>query len=181
MSIKKRLTPIEDLTLTEKEERQLVAGNLRERVYSTITLLAVMVIVWQHAEHHSTIGAVGTIVGTVIALWAASLISARISYRAIHGKPISMRRYIKTFIESTGLLMPAIAPIVLIVIGGITGWYDLQEGIGIAIGFNLLFLFATSFSSSRKIYDTLPRQLVVSLLEMSLGLGVVLLKMLIGK
>lgn len=167
--------------LTEKEERQIIAGNLRERVYSTITLLAVMAILWQHTESQSTLGAIGTILGTVIALWAASLVAVRISYRAIHGRPITMRRYVKTFMETSGLLAPAIAPILLISIGGVTGLYDLQAGITAAIVANLLFLFGTSFTASRKIYDTLGRQLMISLLEMSIGLGVVVLKLLVGK
>lgn len=161
--------------------REVVAENMKERIYSTITLLAVLVTMWQNASHHSHIGAIGSIAGAVAGVWAATLIAARMSYRAVHGKPIDRRDYVKTFFTSSGLLAPAISPILIIAISGITNWYNLQAALMASMIISLLSLFFLSFSAGRRIYDSLGRLLVVSALEMSVGVGVILLKLAVGE
>lgn len=161
--------------------REVVAENMKERVYSTITLLAVLVTMWQNAAHHSHIGAIGSIAGAVIGVWAATLIAARMSYRAVHGKAIDRTDYVRTFFTSSGLLAPAISPILIIAISGLTGWYGLQAALVASMVVSLLSLFALSFSAGRKIYDSVGRLLVVSALEMSVGIGVILLKLAVGE
>jgi hypothetical protein len=162
------------------ESREAVAENMKERVYSTITLLAVLVEMWRDGNH-SNIGAIGAIVGAVVAIWLATLIANRLSYRAVHGKPIGRREYVRTFYTASGLLAPAIAPIVLIVISWVTKLYDLESALVASIVISLLSLFAFSFVAGRKIYDSLLRLLVVSALEMSVGFVVILLKLAVGK
>lgn len=57
------------------EIREHVAENMKERVYATITLIALITALWQTAEHHSAGGAIASIVGTVVALWLATFLS----------------------------------------------------------------------------------------------------------
>ncbi len=44
---------------TNHEQRRHLAELLRERIYSTISLLAVVVVLWQYPETHSPWGSVG--------------------------------------------------------------------------------------------------------------------------
>ena len=162
-------------------KKEIVAENMKERVYSTITLIAVLAVMWQHPANHSTLGTIGAIVGAVVALWAATLIAARMSYRAVHGKTISRKNYIRVFFTSSGLLAPAIIPIVIVLFSGVTGFYSLQTALFASIVVSLLSLFAISFIAGRRIYTSLPRLLLVSTLEMSVGIGVVLLKLVVGE
>lgn len=161
--------------------REVVAENMKERVYSTITLIAVLTVMWQNAQHHTMRGAIVTIIGSVVALWLATLISARMSYRAVHGKPIEIADYRRSIFAASGLLAPAISPVLIILLGGLTHWYGLQAALLASIVVSLLSLFALSFSAGRKIYDNFWRLLLVSLLEMSVGLLVIALKLAIGE
>ena len=49
-------------------DRAQYAELLRERIYSTITLLALVVVLWQHPSDYTAWGVIGTIIGTVGAL-----------------------------------------------------------------------------------------------------------------
>lgn len=162
-------------------KREAIAENMKERVYSSITLLAVMAVMWQEADHKTPLSTIAYIASTVFALWAATLIAIRMSYRAVHGKSISRHEYTKAFFTSSGLLAPAIPPIIIVAICGLTQWYSLETALMASIIISLLSLFALSFAAGRKIYDNPWKLILVSALEMSVGIAVVLLKLAIGE
>lgn len=171
----------EQLANATPEVREVIAENMKERIYSTITLLAVLTVLWQNAEHHRAFATIMTILGSVVALWLATLISIRLSYRAVHGKPINMTDYSKTLFAASGLLAPAVTPIIIVAISGLTNWYNLRSALMASMIVSLLSLFLISFSAGRKIYDSFGRLLLVSTLEMSVGVGVILLKIVTGE
>ena len=160
--------------------REIIAENMKERVYATITLIAVITALWQTSDHHSVRGAVFTIAGSVVALMLATLISARMSFHAIHGKSINHEQYRHAMFTSSGLLAPAIAPCV-IVLGSLTHWYSLKAALMASMVILLGSLFLLSFNAGRRIYTKKSRLLLVSLLEMSVGLGVIVLKLAVGE
>ena len=163
-----------------ERQKESIAENLKERVYSTITLLAVLAVLWSKAAAYNHIGVILTILGTVLALWLATLIADRMSYRAINGRPISRRAYVRAIYTSSGLLSPALVPIFLVALSGVTHWYSLESALYASMLVSLLFLFGLSFMSGRKIYDNIWRLLLVSALEMLVGAGVILLKLAVG-
>jgi hypothetical protein len=163
------------------QSKEIIAENMKERVYSTITLLAILSVMWEGADRHSVIGTIGGIVGSVVALWAATLISIRLSYRAVHEKPINRKNYVQAFFTSSGLLAPAIPPVIIVSISGITHWYSLKTALLASMFTGLLSLFFLSFFAGRKIYHNVFRQFMVSTLEMSVGVGVILLKLAVGE
>lgn len=163
------------------EIREHVAENMKERVYATITLIALITALWQTAEYHSAGGAIASIVGTVVALWLATLISARVSHRAIHGKSLGRGDIFKLMFTSSGLFLPSITPTFIILIS-LAGVLSLKNALLVSIIALLLSLFTLSFMASRRIYaNNLGRAVWISLLEMSVGVGVVLLKLAIGE
>jgi hypothetical protein len=161
--------------------REIIAENMKERIYSTITLLAVLTAMWQTAGNRTTMGVIASIVGAVVAVWLATLIAARMSYRAVHGKAINGSDYRRTFFTASGLLAPAIPPILIIALSGISGWYSLHTALLSAMIISLLSLFLLSYNAGSKIYDNIWRLLLVSTLEMSVGVGVILLKLAVGE
>lgn len=169
-----------DLSGLTPEQREMFADNLRERIYSTITLIAILTVLWQNG-HHSSIGAIGSIAGSVFALWLATLISLRISHRVVHGKPISRKSYTTAFFTTSGLLAPAIVPVLIIAISDLSNLYTLKTALFASIVVSLLFLFIVSFQAGLKIYDSFMRLLFVSILEMGAGVFVVFLKLLTGE
>lgn len=176
--MEQRMRPrFDDLPL---EQREQFAENTKERIYSTITLLAVVTALWHSAAHHSHLGALAAIVGTVVALWLATLMADRMSYRAVHGRSMPLEKYRQMFFSASGLLAPAAAPIVLVLISA-AGVMELKPALLVSMIVLLLSMFVFSVMGSRRIYDSLGKVLVISLLELSIGLGVVALKLLAGE
>lgn len=82
---------------------------------------------------------------------------------------------------SSGLFLPAITPTFIILIS-LAGVLSLKNALLVSIIALLLSLFTLSFMASRRIYaNNLGRAAWISLLEMSVGVGVVLLKLAIGE
>ncbi len=175
--MKSRTRRFDELPL---EVREQFAENTKERIYSTITLLAVITALWHGVAHHSHMGALATIVGSVVALWLATLMSARMSYRAVHGKSVPTKKYREAIYAASGLLTPAVAPVFFVLLSA-AGVMTLKTALLVSMIALLLSMFIFSVIGSRRIYDSPLRILTISLLELSIGLGVVSLKLLAGE
>lgn len=158
--------------------REHIAENMKERVYASITLLAVIAAHWQGS--HSVRATVLAIGGSAVALWLATLVASRMSYRAVHAKGVGLHEYRRIVFTSSGLLGPAIVPI-LLVLGSLSNLYTLQNALTASMVVLLVSLFLLSFTAGRRIYDNIWRILLVSALEMSVGLVVIVLKLLAGE
>jgi hypothetical protein len=159
---------------------EYVAENMKERIYATITLLALIVALWKTAGDHTVGGSVASIIGTVTALWLATLISSRISHRAVHGKSMARRDLGRLAFTSSGLFVPAIVPTLLIIVS-LTKFISLKTAFMASIVALLLSLFLLSFTAGRRIYTSPVRLVIVSSAEMAIGVGVILLKLAIGE
>jgi uncharacterized protein YacL len=160
--------------------REHLAENMKERVYATITLLAVIATLWQTADHHSVKGTLASIVGTVIGLWLATLIAGRVSHRAVYQKSMHQHELAKLLFTSSGLLVPALVPSLLVLLSG-TGVISLQDALLGGMVVLLLSLFTLSFMAGRKIYTSRGRVILISSLETLVGVGVIALKILVGE
>lgn len=167
-----------DALSTERLEH--IAENMKERVYATLTLLAVITALWQTADHHTAAGAIASIVGSTTALWLATIISARMSYRAVHGKRMSVGNYRKMIFTSSGLFAPAIAPAIFILVSS-TGAITLSTALLASVVVLAFSLFLFSFVAGRRIYGFGFRLIAISALEMLLGIGVIALKLAVGE
>ncbi len=157
------------------EQRRQFAETLRERIYSTISLLAVIVVLWQHTETHSAWGVIWVIVGTVAALWLATIIAARMSYQIVHQQAAELH-FGESKEAASGLLIPAVAPIFFILVS-MTGVIELKTALLFGIISLLLSLFFFSLMSGRKLKSTAWGLIGYSLLQMGLGVMVVLIKL----
>lgn len=162
------------------EAQKYVAENMKERIYATLTLLAVVVSLWQTAKEHSVIGAIASVAGTVFALWLATLVAVRMSHRTVHGKNLSARDGAKLAFTSSGLLLPAVMPVLLLLFSS-SGLISMRAALMASIVVLLLSLVALSLAASRKIYDRPWQILLVSALELVIGVGVVALKIVAGE
>lgn len=162
------------------EAREQFAENTRERIYATITLLAVLAALLHTAQYHTVMGVLASIVGTVFGLWLATLMSVRMSYRAVHGKGMPIEKYRQILFSASGLLTPAILPVCLVLLSG-TDIVSLETALGVSIGLLLASLFLFSVLGSRRIYDSNTKVLIISCIELAIGLSVVALKYFAGE
>lgn len=160
------------------DQRVQYAELLRERIYSTITLLAVLVVLWQHPDDQNAWAAIGTIIGTVGALWLATIVASRMSYRIAQKDNELESHYTKSTAAASGLLAPAITPVLLILVS-MTGLISLKTALLLGIISLLLSLFLFSLMSGRKLAGSTLSLLLYSLLQTAIGLGIVLFMMVV--
>lgn len=168
---------VDDLTADIREH---LAENMKERVYATITLLAVIATLWQTSDHHSAKGSIAGVVGTVVGLWLATLIAGRVSHRAVYQKSMRHHELAKLLFTSSGLLVPAFLPTILILLSGFNV-LSLKDALFGGMVMLLLSLFTLSFMAGRKIYTSRARIILISALETLVGVGVIALKILVGE
>lgn len=174
----KRTQDIQSIDTMTDAQRAVFAETLRERIYSTITLLAVVVVLWQHPDEHRPIGVIGIIYGTVGALWLATIIASRMSYRIVHTDKELEPRTREVYQSASGLIVPATAPAIFVLVS-LTGIITLETALFIGMLSLILSLFLFSLYSGSKLSDRPGKILFYSLLQLGLGIAVVLLKLLI--
>lgn len=172
------ITPRQNLNNIPEEQRAMFAESLRERIYSTITLLAVVVGLWQHPTEYRPIGVIGVIFGTVFALWLATIFASRMSAQIIHiGDKVESSHH-ETVRAASGLLAPAGAPIFFVLLS-MVGIITIQTALLIGVFSLILSLFLFSVYAGRKTTNKFSKVLMYSALQMILGIGIVALKLVV--
>lgn len=72
-----------------EQEKEYIADLLKERIYATLALLAVLISI--DSEHTSALHAVYIICGTIISLLAASLVATQMSRRLVFRGELNAR------------------------------------------------------------------------------------------
>lgn len=170
-------TRFEDLPLEKRED---FAEHTKERIYSTITLLALITALWHGAAHHTPGGVIISILSTAVALWLATLMSARMSYRAVHGTSIPAKKHRQFSQAASGLLAPAIAPIILVGLSALN-IIELKAALFVSLVVLVISLLLFSLIGSRRIYDSWNKIIFISLGEAGIGVGIIALKLLAGE
>lgn len=153
-----------------------ITENMKERIYATITLLAVVAAQFHEVESRSALGVAASVLGATAALWLATMVASHMSYRAIHGKNMPHAEYLKRIFDSAGLFAPAALPVLLLACSAL-GFISLQAAlIGSVVAF-LATLVLLSLMAGRKIYENKLQLLAVSGIELAIGVGIVLLKL----
>jgi hypothetical protein len=174
-----RQSTYEDLEHLSKEEAELVTEYLKERIYATITLIALLATLWQTAEHHSPLSAALSVAGTVVALWLAIGIASRMSYQVVNGKRMNLRIYGAILRSHSALLLPA-TPVLFLI--GVSALHILSLETALFSSMIILLLSFAGFSllAGRKIHTNFVEILITSAFEIALGVGVIVLKIVAG-
>jgi hypothetical protein len=174
-----RQNPYDNLDALSKQELELVSEYLKERIYATITLIALLATLWQTASHFSPAGAALSVLGTVIALWLAVGVASRMSYHVVNGKRMSPQVYIGILRAHAALLIPA-GPALFFI--GLSAFdiFSLETALFISMIALLLSFAGFSLMAGRQIHSNLLEIIVTSAFEVGLGVGIILLKIVAG-
>ncbi|HEY0965152.1 MAG TPA: hypothetical protein VGE13_01605 [Candidatus Saccharimonadales bacterium] len=172
-SSKIRKTP---RTIASVEE---TAEFLKERIYATITLLALLATLWHGADHFTAKGAIVSVLGTVVALWLAIGIASRMSYQVVHGKRMSTKAYTEILRHHSALLIPAF-PVVVLILISLTGLFSLKTALLASLITLLLSFVGFSLLAGRRMRSSWTEIAITSGFEIALGLGVIALKIYAG-
>ncbi|HEX6416656.1 MAG TPA: hypothetical protein VFZ62_03965 [Candidatus Saccharimonadales bacterium] len=158
--------------------KEYVADLLKERIYATLALLAVLISI--DSDHYSPLKALLLIYGTILSLWAASIVATQMSRRVVFGSELDTKAEQERQLRRHAPMLATLAFPTLMIGLSMTGLVPLGIAVDISIISALILLAAWSVSSARSLHITkLPIFLLV-IIELLIGLGVVGLKVLIG-
>ncbi|MFC4911123.1 hypothetical protein [Actinomadura gamaensis] len=157
---------------------EIMAERLKERIYATITMVAVLVGL-ALGGHAGPAGAALSVAGTAVGLWLATLVADAQSASAVHGRRHSRFAVLRSLYVSSPLLLSAVSPLLLIGVSGL-GLVKLNTALWTATGLNVLSLFLWGFVSGRRMGDRLVTALVAGLSDTAIGAVVVAVKVLAG-
>lgn len=159
-------------------QKEHIAELLRERIYATFALLAVLVSV--DTGHSTPLRTELVIAGTIFSLWAASLVATLMARRVVyqgeldpeHERQHELRRH-------APMLATLVFPSLMILLSAL-GILELNTAINISIISSLLLLVSWSIMSARSMRAKRTPIIVLIGAELLIGLGVIALKIAIG-
>jgi hypothetical protein len=170
-----RMPKLAQLSLAQKE---YIAELLKERIYATLALLAVLISI--DADHTSPLRALFIVAGTIFSLWAASVVALQMSKRVVfqgeidpdHAREQSLRKHAP---------MLAVLPFPLLMISlSLLEVLPLGLTLDISIVVTLLLLITWSLLSARALRVTRLSTFIIAGVELLIGLAVVALKVALG-
>lgn len=156
---------------------ELQVEALKERIYATLAILAVLLTV--DAAYASTLHAAAIIGGTAISLWAASFISSRMAKRMVYGRSPEAEHTPRDSVKHAPLLATAAFPLLMVGAAGI-GLFTLEQAITMSIGAILLTLVLWSLAAARSMHASKLASILLAAIVLLIGLGVVALKALVA-
>ncbi|MGW7194432.1 hypothetical protein, partial [Streptomyces sp. NPDC054838] len=102
----------------EAERAVLIASQLKERLYATITMIAVVVGL-AYSGHGTPGGVAVSVAGTAVGLWLATLVADWQAHRVVHGRGSGERWLRETLFVSTPLLLSAAGPLLMILLSAL--------------------------------------------------------------
>jgi len=161
-----------------EHEKEYVAELLKERIYATLALLAVLISI--DTEHYSALHAVYIICGTIISLWAASIVATQMSRRLIFpGELDTVQETHHQLRRHAPMLASLIFPLLMIGLAAIR-LISLEVAVNVSIISALILLAGWSIGSALSLKaKKLPIFILVAI-ELAIGLGIVALKVVIG-
>jgi hypothetical protein len=176
MSTPRRPARPDPSTISEGEEEGF-AERLRERVYVTFAVLAVIVTLLAHAHGLTAGTAAGslaiTAVGTVAAAWLAELIA----HLAAHGG-FPDRDHLGTMTRTSGSALLTLAtPLLALAVAGL-GWWEVATALRVGVGALVVSLVLIAWLGIRRTQLPWPARILALGVLATLAAGVVALKLL---
>jgi hypothetical protein len=162
----------------DKSELDHLAEQMKERIYATLALLAVLVSI--DTGHTSASHAELIVAGTALSLWAASVMATKMSNRIILREyPPTHHERLATIRAHSQLLMAAAAPVILIFFSYI-GFLPLSFAVNGSILFLILLMVGWSLLSARSMRYGWMQTTILASIELGIGLAIVSLKLFVG-
>jgi len=146
---------------------------LKERIYATLALLAVLLTI--DVRDVTPLRAAELVLGTALSLWAASLVAGVMAYRVVMQQHAPEHRLRRQVVLHSPLLAAAAFPMVMILFAA-TGVWGLATAINVAIGASFLLLVGWSLMSARALKAGRSLTLIIAAVELGVGLAIIGLK-----
>ena len=149
-------------------DENAIAQYLKERVYATITGLAIVLVIASNAEHHDAKGALFSLVIGVLGITAAGYLADVISHTAVHASlPTAAQQRVLLRI-ALGALSTVVTPAILLVLAWV-GVMHLETSLRVATIVYLVTLGVIGLGAVRR--TALPGWARVVVLAVLVGFG----------
>ncbi|MGW7300672.1 hypothetical protein [Streptomyces sp. NPDC054829] len=152
--------------------------RVKERVYATITMLAVLVGLAQNSHTRYSTAAV-FVACTALGLWLATLVADLQAHRVVHQR-MPARGEVRDLLYATWpLLSSAVGPLVMIALSAL-GLLGLSTALWIAVGVDVASLAGWGFIGGRRMGNGVLPSVLAAVVDAAIGLGVVMVKVVAG-
>lgn len=162
--------------MPKKHKDHFYAEYLNERIYGSVTLLAVNVGLLLHIESVTALSAIYVILSTTLGLWAASLFALLTSYRIIHKHNMPRKELLHEVLVHRGILMAALPSLTImtLVLMGVT---SLANGLIADIALAVTTLVIAIYRSSLVKHNNLIESVASVLIHVLVAVFIVALKL----
>ncbi|GAA2295647.1 hypothetical protein OKJ48_29485 [Streptomyces kunmingensis] len=161
-----------------QERADVLRERLKERIYASLTLLAVLVSLAQSRHPGPTAAAVSVAV-TALGLWLATLVADLQARPVAHGRMPRLPEIRHTVFTSSPLLTSAVGPLLLIGLSA-AGVLELTTALWVSVGSEVAALAFWGFTGGRRVGAGPLGALVTAALNAVIGVGVVAVKLAAG-
>ncbi|WP_203609526.1 hypothetical protein [Streptomyces sp. SID8111] len=150
-----------------------VAGRLKERIYATITMIAV--VIGLSLSDAGPRGAIATVLTTALALWLAALVADQQAHRTVHRRYATGGELRRMLYVSSPLLSCAVGPAVTIALAALDVM-SLDTALLTAAGVGIASLFVWGCVGGLRMGGGTVPALLAGLVDAAIGLAVALVK-----
>jgi len=153
---------------------QRTAAFVRERIYGSVTLLAVnfgMLAQPNLTVHHAFV----IILTTTFGLWAAGLLASVLAHHVVHNKRMTRKELIDEVTIHRGLLLAAVPSIIMLTLAHFD-FISLRTAIIADITLAITALTVTIISTTKHVSNSRLTTIISIALQLVAALGVILLK-----
>lgn len=165
-------------TKNQLQKREFAAELLKERIYVTFALVAVLASI--NTNHTSPFHAEFIVGGTIVSLWAASIVATIMSRRLVLRGQIDHDHEIRHQIRvHSPMLLALVTPLFLMTLSAMDV-IALSWAVNISIFSSLLLLASWSIMSAKTLGAKKVPTFILILLQLAIGAGIILLKIVAG-
>ncbi|CAL9331822.1 hypothetical protein [Streptomyces sp. enrichment culture] len=150
-----------------------VAGRLKERIYATITMIAV--VIGLSVSNAGPRGAIATVLTTALALWLAAVVADQQAHRTVHRRYATGAELRRMLHVSSPLLSCAAGPAVTIALAALDVM-SLNAALLTAAGVGVASLFVWGCVGGLRMGAGALAALVAGLVDAALGVAIALVK-----
>jgi hypothetical protein len=158
-------------------EAGVLADRLKERIYATITMIAV--VVGLSLGDVGSLGAVATVLTTALGLWLAALVADQQAHRTVHRHLATGRELRRMLYVSSPLLSCAVGPAVLIALAALDV-LSLDAALLAAAGVGVVSLFLWGCVGGLRLGGGALAAVAAGLVDAAIGVAVALVKVAAG-
>lgn len=151
----------------------VLVDRLKERIYATITMIAV--VVGLSFGDVSSLGAVATVLTTALGLWLAAFVADQQAHRTVHGHLATGHELRRMLYVSSPLLSCAAGPAVLIALAALDV-LSLDAALTVAAGVSVVSLFLWGCLGGLRMGGGPLGAVLAGLADAAIGVAVALVK-----